>query len=116
MVRAGSAERVEALNAALWTYNDRAFLPHGSARDGFAADQPIWLTTDLENPNGAKVLVLTDGTTADAPADWAMVVEVFDGNDPASVAGARQRWTAHKAAGHQLAYWQQNEGGQWEKA
>ena len=41
---------------------------------------------------------------------------LFDGNDPASVAGARQRWTAHKAAGHQLAYWQQNEGGQWEKA
>jgi DNA polymerase-3 subunit chi len=115
VVRAGSPERVEAINAALWTYNDRAFLPHGSARDGFPADQPIWLTTENENPNGAGVLVLADGTTADTVADWSMVLEIFDGNDDSSVAAARGRWTQHKAAGHELAYWQQGDGGQWEK-
>ena len=50
VVMAGSSERVEALNAALWTYNDRSFLPHGSSRDGFAEDQPIWLTTAEREP------------------------------------------------------------------
>ena len=30
IVMLGSAERVEHLNAHLWTYNDRSFLPHGS--------------------------------------------------------------------------------------
>jgi DNA polymerase-3 subunit chi len=34
VVRAGSAERVEHLDAALWTFEEAAFLPHGSARDG----------------------------------------------------------------------------------
>ena len=61
VVIAGSEERVEALNARLWTYRDRSFLPHGSAKDGHAEDQPIWLTAADENPNGSQVLFLTDG-------------------------------------------------------
>ena len=43
VVRAGSSERVEYLCAALWTYEEAAFLPHGSVSDGHAARQPIWL-------------------------------------------------------------------------
>ena len=35
VVMAGSEERVEALNAHLWTYKERSFLPHGSVKDGF---------------------------------------------------------------------------------
>ena len=62
VVIAGSEERVEALNTALWTYEQDSFLPHASARDGNAEAQPIWLTVEDENPNGATVLVLTDGT------------------------------------------------------
>lgn len=116
MVRAGSPERIEALNAALWTYNDRAFLPHGSARDGFADEQPVWLTTEEENPNQARVLVLTDGAVAQSVAPWTMVLEVFDGQDENAVAAARTRWTAYKAAGHTLAYWKQSPAGHWEKA
>ena len=107
VVMAGSKERVEALNAALWTYNDRAFLPHGSARDGFAEDQPIWLTTTEENPNGASMLVLADGTTTSDIGAWGSAVEIFDGGDEATVAAARERWKAYKAAGHALTYWKQ---------
>ena len=59
VVRAGSAERVEALNGWLWTYRDRTFLPHGSAQDGHAALQPVWLTDQDERPNEAQVLFLT---------------------------------------------------------
>ena len=115
VVMAGSTERVEALNAALWTYNDRSFLPHGSARDGFAEDQPIWLTTDEENPNGAAMLVLADGTTSDNVAAWGSAIEIFDGGDEAAVTAARERWKAYKAAGHTLTYWKQSDDGRWEK-
>ncbi len=40
VVMTGSAERVDALNAALWTYEAASFLPHGAARDGDAAIAP----------------------------------------------------------------------------
>ena len=70
VVMLGSEERVEALAAHLWTYNDRGFLPHGTAQDGFAAEQPIWLTVKDENPNGAQVLLLADGAESDRIADF----------------------------------------------
>lgn len=45
VVQAGSEERIEALDALLWTYADDSFLPHGTARDGAADRQPVFLTT-----------------------------------------------------------------------
>src|SRR6476620_10858207 len=37
VVQVASDERVDALDAHLWTYRDDNFLPHGTARDGDAA-------------------------------------------------------------------------------
>jgi DNA polymerase-3 subunit chi len=113
VVVAGSQERVDQLNAALWTYEDDSFLPHGTAKDGFPDRQPIWLTTADENPNRANLLVLLDGASVGEPGAFARCLDVFDGGD-ASVEAARRRWTAAKEAGHELAYWQQTETG-WEK-
>ena len=115
VVRAGSAERIGFLNGHLWTWDPASFLPHGSASEGDAADQPIWLTTAEENPNDARVLVLTDGVEAGDIADFERCLEMFDGNDAASVAAARDRWRAYAEAGHALTYWQQNERGGWHK-
>lgn len=114
VVRVASAERVEHLNAQLWTYDEASFLPHGSARDGSAASQPIWLTERSENPNGAAMLVLVDGVEAEDLTSFARVADLFDGNDPAAVESARERWRRASAAGHALTYWQQTAAG-WEK-
>jgi DNA polymerase III subunit chi len=114
VVQAGSPERVEHLNALLWTYDEAAFLPHGSARDGSAAMQPIWLTHRCENPNGASILFLVDGIEADDLAGYARCIDMFDGNNPEAVDAARARWRTATAAGHTLTYWQQTEKG-WEK-
>jgi DNA polymerase-3 subunit chi len=114
VVRAGSSERVEHLNALLWTFDDASFLPHGAARDGNAASQPIWLTERAENPNGATMLVLVDGVEADDLEGFARCADMFDGNDPAAVEAARQRWRRARDAGHTLTYWQQTPSG-WEK-
>lgn len=114
VVRAASAERVEHLSALLWTYDDASFLAHGAAKDGNAAQQPIWLTEREENPNGAALLFLVDGVEAADLAAFARCADLFDGNDEGAVAAARDRWRRAAAAGHTLTYWQQNEKG-WEK-
>ena len=116
VVRAASTDRIEHLNALLWTYDDASFLPHGSARDGNAASQPIWLTDRAENPNQATMLVLVDGIEAE-PADlasYARCCDMFDGNDSTAVEAARERWRRAKDAGHALTYWQQTAAG-WEQ-
>ena len=115
VVQVGSEERRDALDAHLWTYRDEAFLPHGTARDGSPAAQPVWLTTEPENPNGATVRFLADGADLPAVADYQRVVILFDGNDADAVDRARVTWTAVRNDGHQVTYWQQSEGGRWEK-
>lgn len=115
VVISGSVERVGALNAALWTYEPDSFLPHGCAADGDAADQPIWLTADDENPNGATILLLTDGAASDSIDEYDRCLEMFDGRDDAAVAAARERWRAYRDAGYPLAYWQQTDRGGWEQ-
>ncbi len=113
VVIAGSDERIESLNAQLWTYKERGFLPHGSAKDGFAEDQPVWLTARDENPNGAQVLFLTDGASARSLADYALCAMLFDGTNDTAVQGARDQWQRLKDAGHQVTYWKQDENGRW---
>jgi DNA polymerase-3 subunit chi len=115
VVLAGSTERVEHIDAALWTYDDASFLPHGSRRDGRAERQPIWLTEADENPNGATMIVLADGARSMRLAEFARCLDLFDGSNEAAVAAARERWRAAKDAGHELTYWQEKSGGGWAK-
>jgi DNA polymerase-3 subunit chi len=114
VVRAGSPERVEHLNAALWTYGEASFLPHGSVRDGNPAMQPIWLTHLDENPNGASMIVLLDGLEAEDIGRFARCADIFDGNDVDAVETARGRWRRAREAGHSLTYWRQTASG-WEQ-
>jgi DNA polymerase III subunit chi len=115
VVQAGSGERVDALDALLWTYADDSFLPHGTARDGMADQQPVFLTIKDENPNGATVRFLVDGAEAPDLADYTRAVYIFDGRDEAALAQARAEWKRIKGAGHAVTYWQQNDNGRWEK-
>jgi DNA polymerase-3 subunit chi len=115
LVMTGSSERAEALAAHLWTYRPESFLPHGTAKDGSAAQQPIYLTAEAENPNVASLLILCDGATRADCGEFPMVCEMFDGNDETAVAAARERWTAYKDAGHKLVYFQQSPAGKWEE-
>lgn len=112
VLRAGSAERLDLLDRHLWTFDPGSFLPHGTAADGFAEDQPVWLTTGTDRPNGAQVLLLVDGAGPDV-AGFERVIDLFDGNDPDAVAAARLRWKARRTEGHRLVYWRQNERGRW---
>jgi DNA polymerase-3 subunit chi len=116
VVQASSDERVEALDAHLWTWRDDAFLPHGTWRDSEAAEQPIVLTVNEENPNGATVRFLVDGANLSGEvAAYERIVLLFDGEDPEAVEIARARWSEAKAAGVEVTYWQADEHGRWRR-
>ncbi len=120
LVLTESAERSQAIDALLWTYNDQTFLAHAQAGDGDASRQPILITVEEENRNGANVLFLVGG--ADPPA-WdgpvvgalARVVLMFDGRDPDMLARARSAWKNARSAGHEVTYWKEMPGGKFEK-
>ncbi len=115
VVMASSEDRVESLNAILWSQDPGGWLPHGSAADGFAEHQPVWLTAALENPNRADFLFLTDGAAVEDLSGYERCFDLFDGNDDTAVQAARGRWKSLTAAGHALTYWQQNVSGAWEE-
>ncbi|MFM9862137.1 MAG: DNA polymerase III subunit chi [Micropepsaceae bacterium] len=120
LVRAGSDERIAALDSRLWTYREESFLAHGLAREAHPAEQPILLTSSEGNPNNAEVLFFVDGAAAN---DWsgaevtaaARIVLIFDGRDPQALEAAREHWKQAKTAGHEVTYWQQGPQGKWEK-
>ena len=115
IVQASSDERIEALDAHLWTYREESFLPHGTDEGASPDRQPVLLTVEQANQNSASVRFLVDG--AEPPADLAYdrIVFVFDGYDTEQVEGARAQWKRLKGEGHSLTYWQQTPEGRWEK-
>jgi DNA polymerase-3 subunit chi len=117
IVQAGSEERLDTLDEALWTYSDASFLAHGRARDGDAEMQPIYLTVNADNPNQAKFRLFVDGADvagALASSDYERIILVFDGNDADQLGNARAQWKRLKEEGLGLAYWREGERG-WEK-
>jgi len=115
IVLAGSNERVEILNTILWTYEENSWLPHGSASDGPPEAQPIFLTAEEENPNGADVLVTVDGRNPTKIQSFVRIIDMFDGQNEELVLAARLRWQNYKDLGFKMTYWQQSEKGNWEK-
>jgi DNA polymerase-3 subunit chi len=116
VVQAASEERVDALDAHLWTYRDDGFLPHGTDREADAHAHPVLITITERNPNGAQVRFLLDG--APLPPDAAAyqrIVVLFDGDDADAVAQARERWSEAKSAGHEVTYWQPDDNGRWQR-
>ena len=118
VIRTDSAERSDALDTLLWTYNDQSFLAHAQSGDGDARRQPVLITVEDENPNGAQILFLVGGVTPaawDRLGDLARVVLMFDGRDTNALAAARTAWKDARAAGHDVTYWKETPSGKFEK-
>lgn len=115
IVQSSSEERIDALDAHLWTYRDDAFLPHGAYRDSEASRQPVLLTTRNDNPNASSIRFLIDGApTPDDAETYERIVLLFDGDDPEALFDARERWTEAKRKNYEVAYWQADAEGRWQ--
>jgi DNA polymerase III subunit chi len=119
-LQASTKERIAALDAWLWTFSDESFLAHGRAGDGDPELQPVYLTTGIENPNGAALRLFVEGAeivpSLNAPgARYTRVVALFDGRDADELALARTQWKQVRELGFAATYWQQGATGRWEK-
>lgn len=115
VVHSGDGERLDAIDVALWTYREDSFLPHGTKKDGHVAEQPVYLTTEDETPNGAGVCFLVEGAVRNRFEGFIRVVHLFDGRNEGAVLQARKEWAAAKTAGLAVTYWRQDENGRWIK-
>ncbi|MDE2239856.1 MAG: DNA polymerase III subunit chi [Rhodospirillales bacterium] len=114
VVACADDRQMAALDDALWQCQNPDWLPHGTAQTPHPEWQPVYLTTGLENPAGARFLFRLGGVET-PPEGYARVFDLFDGNSEAEVLAARQRWRVAKEAGHNLTYWKQEDSG-WVKA
>lgn len=115
LVRSGEDAHVKWLDEKLWGGNTPQFLPHGISGGAHDANQPILLTTAVENTNTAKALMLVNGakTNANEVTKFDRVSLIFNGNDEAAVQEARSEWKVLTDAGVAAKYWSQASG-RWE--
>jgi len=111
-------ERRAALDEALWTYNDKSFLPHGRAEaEGLdPTRQPILITDKADNQNAATFALLMDGMEIDEGARFERCMVMFDGGDLATRDIARKQFKAAKDRGQTVRYFQQTSNGGWTEA
>lgn len=114
VVEVSSDERVDALDASLWSWRDDAFLPHGKAGTEFDVDQPVLLTSSSDNPNSAEIRFFVDRAVPVEGGDYKRLVFMFDGHDPDAVTEARTAWKSLNED-NDCTYWQQEPSGKWAK-
>ena len=115
-LRSPDRDRLNRLDEALWQGD--GFLPHGFAGGPHDARQPVLLTVEGQpsGGNAALCLLALDGAAVTAAECAALnrACILFDGNDPAATARARDQWRELTGAGVTAEYWSE-EGGGWEK-
>lgn len=120
VVQAASEKRVKKLDAQLWSYRPESFLPHGTKADAAPQAQPIYLTSENDNPNSADVRFFIEGARmapalAGEAAPRQRAALLFDGANDEELADARAQWKELRELGYSLVYHQQSESGGWEE-
>ncbi len=107
-------EMMKTLDNGLWVYSTKHFIPHGTFVDEHPNDQPVYLTTKIENPNNATI-VMALGRVELEDFEAAKYLYMFDGNDQEQLHFARNKWKSYQSQSQNITYWQQKLDGGWEK-
>ena len=111
----GAPAGLAALDKALWTADAESFLPHamaGAAEDG---EQPILLSETAAAANDATLLVALQSGVPSGFDRYARILNLFEEGGEAHQR-ARADWKALGGVpGVTRTYWQQKDGGGWEK-
>ena len=115
VIQVANDTQAEHINTHLWTFDPDSFIPHGTSKDGHEKNQPVWITSNEENPNDADVLILTSASEDRGLEGFALICDIIDGRNDEAVSAARTRWKTYKESGHDVTYWQQSATGGWDK-
>eukprot|EP00919_Chromeraceae_sp_WS-2016_P079790 GHVR01188794.1.p1 GENE.GHVR01188794.1~~GHVR01188794.1.p1 ORF type:complete len:152 (+),score=19.28 GHVR01188794.1:220-675(+) len=99
----------------LWTFRDESFLPHGRDDEPLADWQPILLSSDLQSAAGFDAVFLIGGAEVADMDGVVRAMVMINGRAEADVSRERGRWKTLKDEGADMAYYQQNSRGGWEK-
>lgn len=105
-------EQTELLNDVIWTYSTRTFIPHGSNKDKWPNEQPVYLTHEMTNPNDSSILINVTGEIHSITG-FEKYLDIFDGNNEEEVLEARKRFAKFKTDGFTIKYWKQQANGSW---
>jgi DNA polymerase-3 subunit chi len=93
-VLAANEADARGLDDLLWTFSDRAFVPHALASNDAAAT-PVWLTCDLEHSPPADLLVnLSDRMPRDFER-FGRIAEIIDADEERKRLG-RERFKSYR--------------------
>jgi DNA polymerase-3 subunit chi len=104
------ADRLDELDRALWTFEEREFVPHirlAAASDRVLERTPIWLATNADDAiarrpaAAARVLVNLDAEAPQDPRVFPRLIELVPADADATARG-RERWRTHKSAGLEI--------------
>jgi DNA polymerase-3 subunit chi len=104
-----SDEGLSELDRALWTFEDREFVPHvrvAGCADTMLARTPIWLGGSASPTGRVAAPRLLVNIGAQAPADFDALdrlIEIVAGH-PDDVEAGRKRWRAYRTAGLEVVH------------
>lgn len=108
---AAPAPRLDALDRALWTFDERDFVPHARwhlAPPAVRSRSPVWLVDDLPGAQadpGCPAVWVNLGAALDEALDrWCERLIELLGEDPEEVREGRARWKAYRARGLQVVH------------
>lgn len=104
------------LDRHLWAFRAESFIAHGLESVDYASRQPVLLGSSGGRANGADILVSVSAMNLPDLSAYKRCLILFEGQDEAHLAWARQQWKSFKAQAFDLAYWKQGEQGKWERA
>lgn len=108
-------ENLTDMDDLLWTFRDDSFLPHGRDDEPMADWQPILLSAEMDDANGFDAVFLIGGAEIAQMDDVQRAMVMINGRSESDISRERGRWKRLKDAGAELAYYQQNSRGAWEK-
>lgn len=116
LIRAQNASTLNDLDKKIWSFKPDSWLPHAIEGEGVeASEQPILLTTSDENSNFSQAFFILENAPLGDIEGVERIFYLIDGNNEDLVKAARIEYKRAKEEGFELAYWQQNENGKWEK-
>lgn len=107
-------QKMQIVDDLLWTYSQKTFLAHGTLNDEMKEVQPIYLTTQEENPNLATILIKVGNKLPEYFPSFHKVIDIFSANNEIDLLAARERYKNCKTS-HNVSYYKQNADGSWSK-
>ena len=106
-----------AIDDALWSYEQKSWLPHGLDSAPGAELASVWVSSDMSsNPISADHVMLLHGAEPDSWADFERGFVIFDSKSDVQLQQARSQWQRWKTQSEiELAYFTQTADGGWEQ-